>query len=296
MIQSTFVDETEQTGQIINVASVPQRSPFRYPGGKTWLIPYVRQWIRSFDRPLVHFVEPFAGGGIVSLTVAAENLADHVTMVELDAPVSAVWHTIFNDSGGAEWLAEAIINFPFSPSSVADILHQSPTTHRDLALVTIVKNRVNRGGILAPGAGQVKHGENGKGLASRWYPETLRRRILALSFLRSRVTFIQGDGFTVLHKYASEPNTAFFLDPPYSAGGKRAGTRLYNHNEINHAELFQIAASLSGPFLMTYDNAHEVHALAEHQGFATRAIPMKNTHHATMSELLLSRDLSWINP
>ena len=25
---------------IVNVASVPQRSPFRYPGGKTWLIPF----------------------------------------------------------------------------------------------------------------------------------------------------------------------------------------------------------------------------------------------------------------
>ena len=24
----------------VNVASVPHRSPFRYPGGKTWLVPY----------------------------------------------------------------------------------------------------------------------------------------------------------------------------------------------------------------------------------------------------------------
>jgi DNA adenine methylase len=29
--------------KIVNVASVPQRSPFRYPGGKTWLVPIVRQ-------------------------------------------------------------------------------------------------------------------------------------------------------------------------------------------------------------------------------------------------------------
>lgn len=25
--------------RVVNVASVPQRSPFRYPGGKTWLVP-----------------------------------------------------------------------------------------------------------------------------------------------------------------------------------------------------------------------------------------------------------------
>lgn len=34
-------------------------------------------------------VEPFAGGGIVSLTVAFEQLAERVTMVELDDDVKA---------------------------------------------------------------------------------------------------------------------------------------------------------------------------------------------------------------
>ncbi len=76
--------------KIVNVASVPQRSPFRYPGGKTWLVPHIRQWLASRKSPPNDFIEPFAGGGIVSLTVAAENLADHVTMVELDEQVAAV--------------------------------------------------------------------------------------------------------------------------------------------------------------------------------------------------------------
>jgi hypothetical protein len=66
---------------VVNVASVPQRSPFRYPGGKTWLIPRVRQWLRSLEiRPTV-LVEPFAGGGIVGLTTAFEELAAHVVLL-----------------------------------------------------------------------------------------------------------------------------------------------------------------------------------------------------------------------
>ena len=36
----------------VNVASVPQRSPFRYPGGKTWLVPYVRSWL-AYQRSCV---------------------------------------------------------------------------------------------------------------------------------------------------------------------------------------------------------------------------------------------------
>ena len=46
---------------------------------------------------------------------------------------------------------------------------------------------------------------------------------------------------------------------------------------------------------MTYDNAPEVVALAERHGFATRAIAMKNTHHAEMSELLIARNLAWVD-
>ena len=95
-------------GKPINVASVPQRSPFRYPGGKTWLIPRIRQWMAHNNR-LSHFYEPFAGGGIISLTVAFENLADHVMMVEMDEQVASVWHTILDDEGGADWLAKTIL-------------------------------------------------------------------------------------------------------------------------------------------------------------------------------------------
>lgn len=43
--------------RVVNVASVPQRSPFRYPGGKTWLVPYVRLWLSSITPSLRERVE-----------------------------------------------------------------------------------------------------------------------------------------------------------------------------------------------------------------------------------------------
>jgi hypothetical protein len=33
--------------KVVNVASVPHRSPFRYPGGKTRLVPQVPGWLRN---------------------------------------------------------------------------------------------------------------------------------------------------------------------------------------------------------------------------------------------------------
>src|SRR5215211_1354145 len=107
---------------IVNVASVPQRSPFRYPGGKTWLIPRVRRWLLSRPARPAELVEPFAGGGIVSLTVAFEGLAERATMVEMDKQLAAVWRTIVEEPAGAERLAQRIVEFDLSPETVREVL------------------------------------------------------------------------------------------------------------------------------------------------------------------------------
>lgn len=289
-VQYSLFDDSAQEA-VVNVASVPQRSPFRYPGGKTWLVPRVRRWLASQPRKPVELIEPFAGGGIISLTVAFERRTARVTMVEKDEDVAAVWQTIL--SPDAEWLAQRIVSFVLTPDTVEAVLEHSPCDTRERAFQTLLKNRVNHGGILAPGSGRLKFGENGKGMASRWYPQTLKTRILAISSIRNRIRFVQGDGMEVLRAHAARPDTVFFLDPPYTADGKKAGSRLYTYNELDHEDLFRTAQSLVGDFLMTYDNAPGVQALAERHGFATRAIPMKNTHHAEMTELLIGRSLGW---
>jgi len=278
-------------GHVVNVASVPQRSPFRYPGGKTWLIPVVRRWLKSFhDKPAL-LIEPFAGGAIVSLTAAFEGLAESILMVERDDAVSAVWETVLN--GGSRQLAERILEFDLTFENVRQELAKKDASREDLAFHTILRNRVNHGGILAPGSGVLKHGENGKGIKSRWYPETLYKRIVNISQVKERLRFIHGDGLTVMRENAHRTNIAFFIDPPYTAAGKKAGKRLYSHNELDHEELFAIAAKLRGNFLMTYDNASGAKALAEKYNFNTLAIAMKNTHHAEMTELLIARNLDW---
>jgi DNA adenine methylase len=77
------------TKKIVNVASVPKRSPFRYPGGKTWLVPLARKWWQSLNRKPKLLVESFTGGGIIGLTAAFEGFVDHVVLVEKDPEVSA---------------------------------------------------------------------------------------------------------------------------------------------------------------------------------------------------------------
>ena len=58
--------------------------------------------------------------------MAFEKLANHVTMVELDDQVAAVWQTIL--SKDAEWLAEEIIKFEMTAEAVREILSNEPSS------------------------------------------------------------------------------------------------------------------------------------------------------------------------
>lgn len=282
----------QDMGNVVNVAQVPQYSPFRYPGGKSWFVPRLRKWLTSRERPRV-FVEPFAGGGSASCAALLEGLADHIVMVELDHRVAAVWQVIFGEEAGA--FVERILAFDLTPDSAAALLASDPQEPFEIAWRTLVQNRVSHGGIIAPGGGVLKRGEGGKGVGSRWYPETLARRILALHGARHRVTVAQTDALQLLELYLGDPTVAAFIDPPYTAGGKKAGGRLYTHSVLDHERLFALASLMADP-VMTYDLNPEVQALARRHGLQAKPIAMKNTHHAVMDELMIGRGLEWDTP
>ena len=270
-----------------NVASVPQRSPLRYPGGKTWLIPHIRIWLKNIQPTPRFLVEPFAGGGIVSLTAVMERLAERCLMAELDCDVAAFWRAAL-DQGTA--LCERIARFEPTREAVEALSRQPPEDVVGHGFRTLVLNRTRRGGILAPGAALSRAGEAGKGVASRWYPETIIGRLCAISDHAERIGFFETEGMTWLEALLGEhgDDTVVFADPPYTAGGKRAGKRLYTHNEIDHARLFRILSDSGAEFLMTYDRAPEIESLIRKHCFQATQVLMKNTHHARIPELLIT--------
>ena len=69
--------------------------------------------------------------------------------------------------------------------------------------------------------------------------------------VRDRIRVIEGDGLSVIRTNAHREDVVFFIDPPYTAGGKRAGSRLYTHSVLDHEELFRIVSTICGDFLIT---------------------------------------------
>lgn len=273
---------------VVNVASVPQRSPLRYPGGKTWLIPHIREWLGQTTPEIL--IEPFAGGAIVSLTAVMEDLVSAAIMIELDRDVAAFWRAALDEGATLQdWLRQ----FDPTHERLRDLERTPPATVAEHGWRTLVLNRTRRGGVLAPGASFSRNGENGRGVLSRWYPDTLARRLAAIEPYAEaeRLVFAEGDGMKLLPPllYGWEQNAAVFLDPPYTAaGGKRAGSRLYAHASIDHARLFALMAERDANFLMTYDAAPEIIDLVRAYGFHAAELSMKNGHHNMLSELVIT--------
>lgn len=277
-------NSTISSKRVVNVSQVKKLSPFRYPGGKTWLVPTVKQWL-SLSPKARFFIEPFTGGGIISLTVAYHGLADRCIMVELDEQVAGVWSVIFSDHYPK--LQKKIKDFHLTSESVKTLLDSMPKDPIDKAFVTLVRNRTSHGGILAPGSGTIKTGENGKGIASRWYPKTLIDRISTIYSLKEKIRFIPGDAFDFIRENSENPQATFFIDPPYTVSEKQAGRRLYKCHSIDHETLFKLVKGIKGKFMMTYDDDKEVRHLCEKNNLPYLRVPMKGTHNIKKVELII---------
>ena len=262
-------------------------SPFRYPGGKSWLRRTVIDWIEHLPRRPTILIEPFAGGGSISLAVIQSDACDRAIMAEIDPEVAAVWQTILSDDFAS--LISMIRSFRLTRKNVKKLLNEDMGNIAETAFKCIVRNRVQRAGILAPGAGLLLNGEDGKGLHSRWYPRTLESRIEQVRALAPRIEFIEGDGMAVLKRYKSNPKVTFFIDPPYVARNGGPGRRLYRYNSVNVESLFEILSDVAGPFFLTLHEDDSVQRLAKLYGFQVKELPMRTAHHTIKTELAITR-------
>ena len=211
-------------------------------------------------------------------------------MIEIDHDVAAFWRAALLDTDG---LIERIRKFSPSREVVEELERVGGRSDADRAFRTLVLNRTRRAGILAPGASFIESGENAKGIGSRWYPETLVNRLLEIGKHAKKFVFYEGDSMEILEPLLLGwgQKAAVFVDPPYTGkGGKRAGSRLYAHSEIDHARLFDILGRSNSDFLMTYDGAEEIVDLIDTHRFRAVRVDMSSAHYSQLAELIITRE------
>lgn len=262
-------------------------SPLRYPGGKSWLAPVLAPLLRRWppNAAETRFTEPFAGGASLScMTLGRARHYVHIN--ELDADVYAVWKVIF--SSDAPLLAQGILSAGRTFEALQAHL-QRPAEHAvDLALQTIIRNRLNYGGILKASAGV--SGAQAQGTPPRWYPETLAARVLALQQHAARAHVSRADALELLERLRDHAGVVF-IDPPYTATPGSAGHTLYPHAALDHAHLMHLAAQMRGPWLMTHEDHPVVAELALQHDLDVIRLHMQTNAAQMRTELAIGRGL-----
>ena len=215
------------------------------------------------------------------LTSVMEDMAKCCIMIELDHDVAAFWKDALHDTDS---MIDQIRQFNLTRENVLALEQQETSGFR-----TLVLNRTRNFGILTQRASLIKNGENRKGIGSRWYPDTLIRRLQTIAKYADRITFYEADGMAALESLERGRKIAVFIDPPYAAGVRRGNTNLYRHSDIDHRRLFGMLAESDVDFLMTNGYSPEVAGLVREFGFCAVSVRMKNAHHDKVLELVITR-------
>ena len=88
-------------------------SPLRYPGGKWRLFGFFERTIAINFRTPPKYVEPYAGGASLALSLLFKELVQEVWINDLDPAIHAFWHSVLKQP---EEFFERIKTVPLTPA------------------------------------------------------------------------------------------------------------------------------------------------------------------------------------
>lgn len=251
------VASNNELRQTADVKFKRQLSPLRYPGGKSKIIPYVHSRLnRNKART---FVEPYAGGASVGLSLLEAGAIEKLHLNDLDYGIYALFTVIFSDPGPIlERLDHVTPTHEMYFESQRRILsnHHYDNLY-DAAWDMLIVNRLSFSGISKANPLGGKNGTQ-KELLSRWNPATLKKRIERLWALRDAVSVSNRDALEVIEEFYWDEETTLFIDPPYVDKGPVLYTKSYSDN--NHVDLCVLLESLyatcpGADIQLYYDNS-----------------------------------------
>lgn len=272
--------------------STNTRSILRYPGSKARFSGFIAKAIAlNAPRPRL-FVEPFCGGASVSIALLEEGVVDAIAINDSDPLIAQLWGAVFSKAG-AEWLADQVLRVPLTIEEWKRQKALKPSSQREAALKCLYLNRTSFNGIIHKSGPLGGWGQKKIDVGVRFNRERLAKRILELSELRARVTVGNEGWSTFCERFAKNGAAIFYLDPPYY----HRAEQLYGHvfDEDGHEQLRDFLAKFKRPWLLSYDDAHEVRELYETVTSKARVIDNTYSTHPLGGCAFVGRELVYTN-
>lgn len=232
-------------------------SPMRYPGGKAKLASYMKLLLSKNDLEGAEYVEVYAGGASVGLSLLLDGYVSRVHLNDIDPGVHAFWHSVLNECDVLCRLIRSkrvsVAEWERQKSIYHDVRERSAV---ERGFATFFLNRTNRSGIISS-AGMIG-GRKQSGsyrLNARYNKKALIGRIERIADKAQYITLHQLDGKLLLRELIPTlpSRTLIYLDPPYYVkGGRRLYANSYKHED--HCEIAKLVAKSAKPWVVSYDN------------------------------------------
>lgn len=247
-------------------------TPLRYPGGKSQLIPFVIELLRTNDLFYGHYAEPFAGGAGIAVKLLLDDYVSRIYLNDFDPAIYALWHGITNETDDLcsliqntdvtieEWHRQREIYF--SNKRISKLKK---------GFATLFLNRTNRSGIIKAGVIGGLEQKSEYALDCRFNKLDLIRKIQRIGTRREQIVLTNLDASEFIKQIlpTTGKDTLVNLDPPYYAKGQDLYTNFYNPED--HALLAKMVAQIKRRWMVTYDDMPEIRELySKYPIFTTR--------------------------
>ena len=250
------------------------RSPLRYPGGKSNITPLIKAIILQ-KAPLsangFTYIEPFAGGAGVAINLLLEGIVTNIVINDYDKAIYSFWRALKEETDA---LIEMI---DITPVTVQEwyrqreiyLLHNRRYS-LELGFAAFFLNRTNRSGILNAGPIGGYEQSGSYQIDARYNKESLINRIIEIAQYKKNMLVYNKEirNFIpqIMPNYGR--NAFVYFDPPYFAKGKR----LYKNFLVyeDHVEIARfINQSVPCDWLLTYDDAPQIHEIYSQYDYTT---------------------------
>ncbi|MBF2755273.1 MAG: DNA adenine methylase [Gammaproteobacteria bacterium AqS3] len=226
-------------------------SPLRYPGGKTALAPLVKSLVYENNLVGGDYVELYAGGAGVALSLLLEEYVSRIQINDLDRSIYALWHSAVHKN---ERFMREIENIPVTMKTwhaQKEVQNNKKNANLfELGVSTFFLNRTNVSGILTGGViGGFEQSGKYK-IDARFNKPELLSRLEAIGKYARRIKVSNENAVDLLDEGLSDK--VVYLDPPYVKKSQRLYMNTYS--EDDHKAISKILTKKCDFFwILSYD-------------------------------------------
>lgn len=267
-------------------------SPLRYPGGKARLSPFIKLLIENagIEKPV--YIEPYAGGAGVALSLLIDGVVDEVVINDYDKAIYSMWRAILEDTEEFVRLIEE------TPVNVEEWYNQKRIYSEnnkkysvELGFAAFYLNRTNRSGIISNAGPIGGYEQTGNyTIAVRYNKEDLIRRIREIAKHRKKIHLYNKDAKKLISIYLQKyiDRAFIYFDPPYYKKGKALYKNFYT--ESDHKDIFELITAIQCSWIVTYDDVQEIRAIYEGCSARLYDLTYSLANNGTKSELMYVSD------